>query len=64
MSKTSKYPSYSGGAVNINGRNTARTYRKGNTVNSSYNMDETQKQIYNSIQDNMSGVLDNLFLME
>ena len=61
MSKTSKYPSYSGGAVNINGRNTARTYRKGNTVNSSYNMDETQKQIYNSIQDNMSGVLDNLF---
>lgn len=61
MGKASKYPSYSGGAVNINGTNVARTSKSGNTVNSDFNMDKTQKQIYDSIQNNMSGVLNDLF---
>lgn len=61
MGKTSTYPSYSGGAVNINGKNIASTSKSGNTINSNFNMGETQKKIYDSIQDNMSGVLDNLF---
>lgn len=61
MGKTSKYPSYSGGAVNINGKNVASTSRSGNTVNSDYNMSKTQKKIYNSIQNNMAGVLNDLF---
>ena len=61
MGKSSKYPSYSGGTVNINGNNIARTSRSGNSVNSDFYMNDTQKKIYNSIQDNMAGVLDNLF---
>lgn len=61
MGKTTKYPSYSGGAVNINGMNVAKTSRSGNSVNSDYNMNKTQKQIYDSVQNNMAGVLNNLF---
>lgn len=61
MGKTSTFPAYSGGAVNINGQNIASTSKNGNTINSNFNMDETQKKIYNSIQGNMAGVLDNLF---
>lgn len=61
MGKASKYPAYSGGAVNINGFNVAKTSKKGNSVNSDYYMDKTQKQIYNSIQNNMADVLTNLF---
>ena len=61
MGKASKYPAYSGGAVNINGFNVAKTSKKGDSVNSDYYMDKTQKQIYNSIQNNMADVLTNLF---
>lgn len=61
MSKTSKYPAYSGGAVNINGNNIATTTRNGNTVHSDFNMNDTQKKIYNSVQNNMAGVLEDLF---
>lgn len=60
MSKTTKYPSYSGGTVSINGYNVANTSKSDNSVDSNYNMDKTQKKIYNSIQNNMAGVLDNL----
>ncbi len=61
MGKTSKYPSYSNGAVNINGYNVAKTSKSGNTVKSDFNMNNTQKQIYDSIQNNMAGVLNDLF---
>ena len=61
MGKTSKYPSYSAGAVNINGTNVARTSKSGNTISSDYNMNDTQKKIYDSVLDNMAGVLSNLF---
>ena len=61
MGKTSKYPSYSNGAVNINGYNVAKTSKSGNTVKSDFNMNNTQKQIYDSIQNNMADVLNNLF---
>ena len=61
MGKSTKYPSYSGGAVNINGMNVARTSKSDNTVNSNFTMSDVQKNIYDSIQNNMSGVLSNLF---
>ena len=61
MGKTTKYPSYSGGAVNIYGNNVASTSKNGNTINSNFYMDKTQEDIYNSIQDNMAGVLKDLF---
>ncbi len=61
MGKASKYPAYSGGAVNINGFNVAKTSKKGNSVNSDYYMNKTQKKIYNSVQNNMADVLANLF---
>ncbi len=61
MSKTSKYPSYSGGGVNINGFNTASTSRSGNSVNSTFKMTDTQKKYYNTLQSGMNSVLKNLF---
>lgn len=61
MGKSTKYPSYSGGAVNINGMNVARTSKSDNTINSNFTMSDVQKNIYDSIQNNMSGVLSNLF---
>lgn len=61
MSKTTSYPAYSGGSVNINGSNVAKTARVGNTINSNYNMNENENKIYNSVQTNMADLLDNLF---
>ena len=61
MGKSSKYPAYSGGSVNVNGMNVASTSKNGNSVNSNFNMSDTQKNIYNSVQNNMTEILDNLF---
>jgi len=61
MGKSTKYPSYSGGTVSINGKNVAKTSKKNNTVNSNFNMGKTEASIYNSIQNNMSNVLSDLF---
>lgn len=62
MGKTTvKYPAFSNGAVNINGVNIAKTSRSDNSVNSDFTMSDTQKKIYDSIQNNMSDVLGNLF---
>lgn len=61
MSKSTKYPAYSGGGVNINGTNIASTSRSGNTVNSDYQMSNLQKKYYNALQSNMAGTLNNLF---
>ena len=62
MGKSSgaKYPSYSGGAININGKNVAKISKNGNSINSDYYMGETEKKIYDSIQDNMSERLNSL----
>ena len=61
MGKSSKYPSYSGGAVSINGSNVSRTSRSGNSINSDYTMNQNEKKIYNSVQNNMANVLQDLF---
>ena len=61
MGKSSKYPSYSGGAVSINGKNVSKTSKSGNSVNSEYTMNENEKNIYNSVQNNMANVLQDLF---
>lgn len=62
MGKSSKYPSYSTGSVEINGKQVASTTKKnGNTISSSYNMNNTEKSIYDGIQNNLSSSLSSLF---
>lgn len=53
MGKSSKYPSYSGGSVSVNGNNVASQYKSGNTVNSNYNMSNTEKGIYDFAQNTL-----------
>ncbi len=51
MGKNSKkQPSYSSGAVTINGQTIATNTKKGNTVTSNYNMPEMEKNIYDYAQ--------------
>ena len=38
MGKSSKYPSYSSGTINVNGTTKANTYKNGNTIVTDYNM--------------------------
>mgnify|MGYP006988914875 CR=1 FL=1 len=50
MGKSSSYPSYSGGTVNINGQTKASTYKNGNNIVSNYNMSDAEKQAYDYVQ--------------
>lgn len=61
--KSKKYPQYSTGSVTVNGQTVATTKRdpNNNIVDSSYNMSETEKKIYNSIQSGLNTSLNNLF---
>ncbi len=62
MGKSSNaYPQYAGGDVSVNGKSVASTRRVGNNIQSSYDMSDTEKNIYNSVQNNMMSSLDNLF---
>ena len=62
MGKSSKYPSYTTGAVEINGNTLASTTKKNkNVVSSNYNMSDAEKNIYEGVQDNLSTSLANLF---
>lgn len=61
MSKKSKYPSYSSGSVTINGKNVASTTKTKNGIQSSYNMTDTEKSIYDGIQNNLASSLSNLY---
>lgn len=62
MGKKSKYPNYATGSVDINGQNVATAKRNNNnTVSSSYNMNNTERNIYDGIQTNLSNTLQNLF---
>lgn len=60
MSKSSKYPSYSGGTISINGQNKASTYKHGNNIVTNYNMSDAEKRAYdyaqNSFADSLSKV--------
>lgn len=63
MGKSSKYPAYSSGSISVNGQTKATAQRdsKGNLVSSNYNMSDSEKNIYNSVQDNLYSSLGNLF---
>lgn len=57
MGKSSKYPSFSGGTVSVNGAEKASTYKKGNNVISNYNMSDAEKNIYNYAQNSLASSL-------
>ena len=61
MGKSSKYPNYATGNVSINGNTVASTSKDNNTINSSYNMTDLEKSIYDGVQSNLSQSLSNLF---
>ena len=60
MGKKSKYPSYSGGSVSVNGKKVASVSKKKGSVNSTYKMSKTEKNIYNNIQKNLKSAIKNI----
>lgn len=64
MGKTSSVnvatPSFSDGSVSVNGVNKANVSKKGNTVNSNYNMDDYENAIYNYAQKTLAEKLPEL----
>lgn len=60
MSKKTKYPAFSNGSVSINGDTVATTSKDGNTVNTNYNMSETEKNIYDYVQNSFLDSLKNV----
>lgn len=63
MGKKSKYPEYSSGSITVNGQTVSTTQRdkNNNIVSSNYNMSDTEKNIYDSVQNNIYSSLGNLF---
>lgn len=61
--KSKKYPQYSTGSITVNGQTIATTKRDphNNIVDTSYNMSDTEKDIYNSIQSGLNSSIKNLF---
>ncbi len=57
MGKSSKYPSFSGGTISVNGTDKATTNKKGNNVISNYNMSDAEKNIYNYAQNSLADSL-------
>lgn len=57
MGKSSKYPSFSGGTVNINGETKASTYKQKNNVITSYNMSDAEKRAYDYAQNSFANSL-------
>ena len=57
MGKSSKYPSYSGGTISINGVDKAKKKKKGNTIVSNYNMSDAEKNIYDYAQNSLADSL-------
>lgn len=64
MGKTSSVqvatPAFSGGSVSLNGKNKATVERKGNTIDSNYNMNDFEQAIYDYAQKNLAENLPNL----
>lgn len=64
MGKKSKYPEYSSGSITVNGNTIATTKRdkNNNIVDSTYNMSNLEKNIYDKVQggiySNLTGLLD------
>lgn len=61
MGKKSKYPSYSAGSVIVNGKKVASSTKNGNTISGTYNMNDTEKEIYEGVQQNLASSLNDLF---
>lgn len=61
MGKKSKYPSYSAGSVTVNGKEVASSTKNGNTISGTYNMNNTEKEIYEGVQQNLASSLNDLF---
>lgn len=60
MGKSTKNPSYSTGSVTVNGQQKASVGMNGNTVNASYNMNDTEKKIYDYAQNSFLESLPNV----
>jgi hypothetical protein len=60
MGKKSKYPSYSGGSVSVNGKKVASVTKKNGSINSTYKMSKAEKTLYNNIQKNLNKAVKNL----
>lgn len=50
MGKSSKYPSYSSGTINVNGSTKSTTYKNKNNVITDYNMSDDEKRAYDYAQ--------------
>lgn len=50
MGKSSKYPSYSSGTINVNGSTKSTTYKNKNNVITDYNMSDDEKRAYEYAQ--------------
>ena len=62
MGKSSKYPGYATGSVEINGNKVATSSKTGkNTYSSSYNMTDTEKSVYDGVLGNLDTSLKDLF---
>lgn len=57
MGKSSKYPSFSGGTISINGTNKATTNKQGNNIVSNYNMSDAEKKIFDYAQNSLASSL-------
>lgn len=62
MGKRSKpaYPEYSNGEIVIDGRTVATSKKKGNTITTTYNMSDAEKEYQKQLQSGMSTSLGNL----
>lgn len=60
MGKSSKYPSYSGGTINVNGSTKANTYKRGKNIVSDYNMSDYEKKAYDYAQKSFADSLANV----
>lgn len=60
MGKKTKYPAFSNGAVSVNGQTVATTNKNGNTVTSNYNMSDSEKQLYDYVQNSFMDSLKNV----
>ena len=57
MGKSSKYPAYSAGTINVNGQPKASTYKSGNNIISNYNMSDAEKRTYDYAQNSFADAL-------
>lgn len=57
MGKSSKYPGYSAGTINVNGETKASTYKSGNNIISNYNMSDAEKRAYDYAQNSFANSL-------